>query len=74
MLGTHKSFHQAVKYGRQISHYITRVNWAWNKNFYEGSKTENWFDTGFQKPIWNRFSILENRFVKKRVLTSLSCQ
>ena len=34
MLSVYKEFHQMVKYAKK--RYITRFNWAWNINFYEG--------------------------------------
>jgi len=36
MLSVHESCHQTVKYGLQRNHIITRFNWAWHFNFYEG--------------------------------------
>jgi len=50
MLSVYKSFQQTVKYGRQRNHILQDLNGLEIKISMKASKTENWFETGFQQP------------------------
>jgi len=50
MLSVYENFHETLKHARQGYHILQDLTGPEIEIFMKASKTENWFQTGFQQP------------------------